>query len=516
MNTLKLLKAVGAVIFLLSSSLLGRTSDVTPPKPTDEIFVVDEGEGLDTRCSYRDDGPLKFDIEISRYVGDLDEHGFLKDHLTLVTNNIISDKAILRFPAYDVDYYADKSAYGVEAERDIIFFNGHPIYRAGTNNPYIEGDNGVWRDNVFEVPIEIIKFAKLSKGSVPIPGINSIEVHIDQGNIHNGEQWCMSLDWASLSFSAMPPVVLVHGADSDPKFWERRGFTEGLKELNIPYDNSIHLPRNTTEYNGDKLSEEFLRVAQKFGVKTIQVVAHSKGGLDTRYFLSKSYPKLEVNNKLKVTNFITLSTPHRGSVAANYIEFAKDNWEFNFAFSEEEEKRYELAQFFIGLWDEPEKEGFAENSSLLPRLTNELNSKTSMPSSIQCYSISADADQNGDEVIEKYEYKEMLEEADSDKWYVNLGNTFFDVVDDKMNLLYHSIGYVNKVDYYPVYNGKDIVYMIDEQYNTILEHNDIMVTHESAEYFELIPEAIGIKKNHASIGDKDVAKIVRMYLRYAK
>jgi triacylglycerol lipase len=70
------------------------SSPFEPPKHNDTTFVVDQGGGLDTGCSYRSEGPLVFEIPIDRVVGDRDK---------LKQNGMISDTAILEMPAYDVD-----------------------------------------------------------------------------------------------------------------------------------------------------------------------------------------------------------------------------------------------------------------------------------------------------------------------------------------------------------------------------------------------------------------------------
>ena len=78
-----------------SSSATGqRTSPFEPSKPSDNIFVADDGPYLDTGCSYRSEGPLLITLPISRVIGDKDR---------LVQNGVLNAEATLKLPVYDID-----------------------------------------------------------------------------------------------------------------------------------------------------------------------------------------------------------------------------------------------------------------------------------------------------------------------------------------------------------------------------------------------------------------------------
>ena len=66
-------------------------------------------------------------------------------------------------------------------------------------------------------------------------------------------------------------------------------------------------------------------LAAEFGAKHAHLVAHSKGGLDVREFLASTIPP-----NFGVLSLTTLSTPHHGSVGADY---ALDSASANSAFS---------------------------------------------------------------------------------------------------------------------------------------------------------------------------------------
>lgn len=47
-----------------------RSSPFEPPEENDHTFVVDAAAGLDTGCTFRGGGPLEFDVEITRHLGE--------------------------------------------------------------------------------------------------------------------------------------------------------------------------------------------------------------------------------------------------------------------------------------------------------------------------------------------------------------------------------------------------------------------------------------------------------------
>lgn len=49
------------------------TSPFAPPEGTDTTFVVDDAPGLDTGCTFRNGGPLVFNIQVTRNFGDEDK-----------------------------------------------------------------------------------------------------------------------------------------------------------------------------------------------------------------------------------------------------------------------------------------------------------------------------------------------------------------------------------------------------------------------------------------------------------
>ena len=289
----------------------GPISSPFPPKtPTDRRFVVNEGEGLDTACTFRAGGPLRIKLPINRVVGDTDGEGRLTDPAGLLRNGIIPKGFVtLSMPAFDVD------VEGVPPEVDTVYFNGEPIGE-------LTGGNNIWKENTWPIPIDKVRFGrKGEEGQPSAPGINVIEIHIDQAS-GSEQNWCTRIDWAEITFEAMYPVVMVHGNAESGKFWTRMGFVEPFRQQMIPFDATISMDPKAADISVQ--SEQLMRLikerADQFGVKHLHVVAHSKGGLDMRDFLVQRIPQLRREQKVElgILSLSTLSTPHHGSVGADY------------------------------------------------------------------------------------------------------------------------------------------------------------------------------------------------------
>lgn len=282
------------------------SSPFVPPDKNDIIFVVDQAPGLDTGCTFRSGGPLVFVIKTTRFVGETNADGTLKNAAQLVANGVISATAKLSLPGFDVDYDATPPP-PFNPERDQLLFNGQPV-------DFLRGVNNAWIMNSFEIPIERVKFpARGANGQLPTPAENTIVVNIDVANVD--EIWCTAVDWASLTIKALSPVILVHGNNSAGAFFDRQGFTNTLRTRRIPFDNSIAMPTETIAAHSARLDSLIPDIVKSFGADSVHLVAHSKGGLDSRDYLA-NYQAAH-DNDFKVLSLTTLSTPHNGSVLAD-------------------------------------------------------------------------------------------------------------------------------------------------------------------------------------------------------
>lgn len=254
-------------LFVNSSGHYG-SSPFDPPKGTDTAFVVDRAPGLDTGCSYRSDGPLFFNIEVTRVVGDV---------ARLKQNGLIGEFATLRMPAYDIDFFGGNSRRA--PERDRVSFNGHVV-----PSEYLTGDDGVWKLNGFQVPIEWVNFATPNSNGAPTPGVNTIRIDIDVAN--TSESWCMAIDWAALSIEAVRPAALVHGSFGGPPIWQSPSginWSTALRQVGLPDPLIVNLPstRSFTE-NARTLGTRVDDLRARLGVERVNLIAHDRGGIDAR------------------------------------------------------------------------------------------------------------------------------------------------------------------------------------------------------------------------------------------
>ena len=69
----------------------------------------------------------------------------------------------------------------------------------------------------------------------------------------------------------------------------------------------------TIESNAEQLKEIILGVLESTGAEKVNIIAHSKGGLDSKYMITK----LDMADQ--VASLTTLCTPHRGSAIATHL-----------------------------------------------------------------------------------------------------------------------------------------------------------------------------------------------------
>ncbi|KAL9075561.1 MAG: hypothetical protein Q9161_001634 [Pseudevernia consocians] len=117
------------------------------------------------------------------------------------------------------------------------------------------------------------------------------------------------------------PIVLAHGLLGFDElhlvgkllpgvhYW--RGITEALKANNIEVILTSVPPSASIEERAAKLSHD---IEKKAHGKSVNIVAHSMGGLDARYMISRLKPP-----NVKVLSLTTVASPHRGSAFADYV-----------------------------------------------------------------------------------------------------------------------------------------------------------------------------------------------------
>ena len=287
----------------------------TPRQTTDSRFVGSNP----TKCVKRSGGPLTLPVSINRVVGAVQADGTLSFAQQLVAGQVVSQYAHLRMPVF----HRSLTGAGGSA-RDRLVFNTESGFVAS-----LTGAGESWSMNEFDVPIGALHFGKRNPGDAPAPGRNVLQVQIDADS-SPGENWCTAVDWAEVSFNAVAPVIMIHGNGQGDdgqggQFWAGSilgddgrlqlpfKFIDALDSRGVPYDNSISMPSATIAAHGNLLATLIPAKAAEFGARHVHLVAHSKGGLDSRDFLARTIPP-----NFGVLSLTTLSTPHHGSAGPDY------------------------------------------------------------------------------------------------------------------------------------------------------------------------------------------------------
>ena len=127
----------------------------------------------------------------------------------------------------------------------------------------------------------------------------------------------------SLTGPATPqnPIVLAHGlmgfdtlqlAGSilpGVQYW--RGIVAALRANGVDVITASVPPSASIEERALKLSED---IAKRADGRSVNIIAHSMGGLDARYMISQLKP-----DNVKVLSLTTVATPHRGSAFADFM-----------------------------------------------------------------------------------------------------------------------------------------------------------------------------------------------------
>ncbi|MCI8435502.1 MAG: hypothetical protein HFK10_06090 [Clostridia bacterium] len=111
------------------------------------------------------------------------------------------------------------------------------------------------------------------------------------------------------------PIILVHGVLlKDFKFFKAFGRIEKiLKNAGFKVYTAKTDGFGTVETNAGQLRAFVNDIRQREGAEKVNLIAHSKGGLDARYMIE------HLDMADAVASLTTLCTPHRGSPIASFI-----------------------------------------------------------------------------------------------------------------------------------------------------------------------------------------------------
>jgi len=120
----------------------------------------------------------------------------------------------------------------------------------------------------------------------------------------------------TMTLSLKYPVVLVHGIVAHDRgriinFWGR--IPKKLQENNIKVFFGNTDSWGSYESNAEILKATIDRILDETNSEKVNIIAHSKGGIDSRYLIWK------YNYGDKVASLTTISTPHHGAEIADLI-----------------------------------------------------------------------------------------------------------------------------------------------------------------------------------------------------
>ena len=92
-------------------------------------------------------------------------------------------------------------------------------------------------------------------------------------------------------------------------YW--RGITQALTANGVDIITTSVPPSASIEERASRLGAD---IEQKAQGKSVNVIAHSMGGLDARYMISRMNPP-----NVNVLSLTTIASPHRGSAFADYV-----------------------------------------------------------------------------------------------------------------------------------------------------------------------------------------------------
>ncbi len=111
------------------------------------------------------------------------------------------------------------------------------------------------------------------------------------------------------------PILLVHGLGvKNTKVFKSFGnIDKVLREEGYTVYTSSQDGFGTVENNAEQLKQEILDILEKENKEKINLIAHSKGGLDAKYLIEN----LGIEDK--IASLTTICTPFKGSIIANKV-----------------------------------------------------------------------------------------------------------------------------------------------------------------------------------------------------
>lgn len=178
------------------------------------------------------------------------------------------------------------------------------------------------------------------------------------------------------------PIILVHGiALKDSKVFRSFGkIDRKLREQGYCVYVSTQDGFGTTANNAQQLKEQIECILQKENVEKVNLIAHSKGGLDCKYLIK------ELGMEDNVASLTTLCTPHKGSpVASKIMKVPKFMLKF--------------VAFWVDLWYRICGDKHPDSYSVCQELQKHDNEPLSVSDKVFCQSFSTTMNSSRDDFV---------------------------------------------------------------------------------------------------------------------
>ncbi|MFN0169762.1 MAG: esterase/lipase family protein, partial [Bryobacteraceae bacterium] len=334
----RLIGALAALLIVLGGDPVAAQR---PPATDSRFFGVRTTPIVQGNCHHRDAPILEYDVDVTRVVSTPENYlpgdpGKLLNTSTMVSEGLLGAEAMLTINLWDNNYCGYSPSYCPNNPPDNPWL---PVFDSievnGCSVGQLTSEQNRTVKNKLKVPVSCLKFGVYQgNGNPPTPGKNKVRI---TGRIQadkNGQPDCGNdardpfISSVYLEIKALHPAFLIHGIDTDIFTWTDRGFISTFVDKFVPHQ-MLYLqrqngpllsgagfprfPDGTIPGTGGLVANAIQRAATEYGANRVHLIAHSKGGLWSRHFMTDAL-------RVGVYSLTTLDTPHRGSVAASVAE----------------------------------------------------------------------------------------------------------------------------------------------------------------------------------------------------
>ena len=241
-------------------------------------------------------------IKIDRYFGDGEQ---IDRQIALGS---LPATATLILPNFDCDDKVSDGHGSIVPEIDRVCLNGVEL-------GFVSGEDDSWATNVFEIPVKMLRLPE-RPGDI---GVNDLEITVDIGN--DFDCWVLYQLWQAIEIKAPDPLLLVHG-------WTPHRDALALLQstvretFGIPAELAVVEMENAPEDNALMLREQLESLCGKYGVERFNILAHSKGGLDSRVLVDRKGLASG-----RVGRVMQIATPNAGSHLADIVVEPQGFWQ---------------------------------------------------------------------------------------------------------------------------------------------------------------------------------------------